>query len=181
MVCHSELVVDSIYTPQQQQAATPYPEARLRSLHLVDVENLLGGTNFGEADVALAAAAYGPVAGLAATDLVVVSSSHHTARAAWFGWGEARRIVRSGVSGADLALIEVIETENVAVRFDRIVIGSGDGNFAVSAAKLQAAGIAVTVVSRPAFLSRQLRLAVRDVRHLDLLPGLGPVVTQRIA
>jgi hypothetical protein len=157
------------------------PDTSVRSLHLVDVENLLGGTSFTETDVVVAAAAYGTVAAVAAGDLVVVSSSHHTAFATWFGWGDARRVVRSGQDGADLALIEIIETENVAMRFDRVVIASGDKIFAVSAAQLQAAGVEVTVVSRRQSLSRQLRLAVRDVRYLDLLLGLGPARSQRAA
>jgi len=62
-----------------------------RALHLIDVENLVGTTTYTEADVAVTAAAYGPVAAVGPTDLVVVSSSHHTALATWFGWPSARR------------------------------------------------------------------------------------------
>jgi hypothetical protein len=163
------------YIPRQEPAVSLHDLA-LRSLHLIDVENLLGGTSFSEADVAATADVYRAVAGVAIADLVIVSSSHHTALPAWFGWGKARRVVRSGPDGADLALIEIIKTENVAVRFDRIVIGSGDGIFASPAAHLQAAGVAVTVVSRPEFVSRQLRFAVRDVRYLHLMPDLGPAL-----
>src|SRR4051812_21864729 len=98
-----------------------------RSLHLVDVENLLAGTAFTERDVTRVAAAYRLAAEVGAQDLVVVASSHHTALPVWFGWGEARRLVRSGPDGADLALLQVITNEDVAVRFQRVVIGSGDG------------------------------------------------------
>jgi hypothetical protein len=147
----------------------------VRSLHLVDVENLLGGANFDEREAAAAAAAYGPVADLGETDLVVVASSHHAASATWFGWRNARRVVQSGPDGADRALIKIIETENIPARFERVVIASGDQIFAEPAARLQTLGVTVTVVSRPESLSRHLRFAVRDVRYLRLLPNLGPI------
>jgi hypothetical protein len=153
----------------------------IRSFHLVDVENLLGGTSFTEVDVAVTAAVYHAVAGVAASDMVVVSSSHHTALATWFGWENARRVVRSGPDGADLALLNILETENVAVRFDRVVIASGDGIFARLAAQLQAQGVVVTIVSRPDSLSRELAFAVRDVRYFDPVPPSHPAVALRAA
>jgi hypothetical protein len=152
-----------------------------RSIHLIDIENLIGGTNFYEGDVAAVAERYRSLAGVGEDDLVVVASSHHTAPATWFGWPDARRLVRSGVDGADMALIEVIEKENLAMRFDRVVIASGDGIFAVPAAKLQQRGVKITIVSRPEFLSRALRLASRDIRILGSQPDLGPVVAARVA
>jgi hypothetical protein len=152
-----------------------------RSIHLIDIENLIGGTKFSEGDVAAVAQRYKALAGVGEDDFVVVASSHHTALATWFGWPDARRLVRSGVDGADLALIEVIERENLAMRFDRVVIASGDGIFAVPAAKLQQREVEVTIVSRPEFLSRALRLASRDIRILDSEPDLGPVIAARVA
>jgi NAD(P)-dependent dehydrogenase (short-subunit alcohol dehydrogenase family) len=53
-----------------------------------------------------------------------------------------------------LALLQVLATEKVDFRYDRVVIGSGDGIFAFPAARLQAAGCEVTVVTRPDALSR---------------------------
>ena len=159
----------------------PASPPSVRSIHLIDIENLIGGTDFSEGEVADVAAHYKALAGVGEGDLVVVASSHHTAQAAWFGWPDARRLVRSGVDGADMALIEVIERENLAMRFGRVVIASGDGIFAVPAAKLQEREVEVTVVSRRSFLSSQLRLASRDVRILDSEPDLGPVIASRVA
>jgi hypothetical protein len=152
-----------------------------RSIHLVDVENLLGGAAFTKGDAAATAAVYASVATVAARDHMVVASSHFAAPAAWFGWGHARRVVRSGPDGADLALLGIIENENLAVRFDRIVIASGDKIFAEAAARLQGVGAKVTVVSRVDSLSRQLRLAVRDVRYLDAMPEVAPDIARRVA
>jgi uncharacterized LabA/DUF88 family protein len=75
--------------------------------------------------------------------------------------------VRSGENGADLELLAILAQESVETRFDRVVIGSGDGIFALAAARLQAAGVNVTVVVRRGALSRSLRLSVRDVRFID--------------
>src|SRR4051812_22281292 len=97
---------------REVQTAAPLtlsvPMLTSRALHLVDVENLLGGPWFTVGEVTAISLAYARTAGVAAGDLVVVASSHHTALAVWFGWGDARRLVRSGPDGADLALLDVI-------------------------------------------------------------------------
>lgn len=100
--------------------------------------------------------------------MTVLATSHFAAGQAWMAWPSAtRRLVRSGADGADLALLDVIDSESLHLRFDRVVIGSGDGIFALAAGRLQRLGCPVTVVSRRDRLSRQLRLAVRDVRFID--------------
>jgi len=144
-----------------------------RVLHLVDVENLLGGTTFTIGDVRDLRTLYSRVAGSSDDDLEVIATSHSCAAAAWFGWAPAAlRRVRSGPNGADQALLEELDGW-VAGRFERVVIGSGDGIFALAAARLQRLGVQVTVVSRPESLSRQLRLAVRDIRPLEFSSGRG--------
>jgi hypothetical protein len=152
------------------QIAPPQtPEAAVagRVLHLVDVENLVGSAAFTRDQAALTRAAYEAIAPTGTVDQVVLASSHHAATPAWFAWPPAaRRLARSGENGADLALLSVLENERVEQRFDHVVIGSGDGIFAFPAARLQAIGRQVTIVSRPEALSRQLRLAVRDIRFI---------------
>lgn len=157
----------------------PAPDAE-RTLHLIDVENLLGGTTFTEADVAALKLAYTAVAGVAKGDFEIVGSSHYTAPAVWFGWRNARRVVRSGRDGADLALIEILETENVSVRFGRVVIASGDQIFAEHAAHLHRKDVKVTVVTRRESLSNQLKLATRDQRFLDPEPRIAADLSARI-
>jgi hypothetical protein len=98
----------------------------------------------------------------------VLATSHFAAPQAWMAWpSTTRRLVRSGADGADLALLDVIDSERLHLRFDGVVIGSGDGIFALAASRLQRLGCPVTVVSRRDGLSRRLRLAVRDVRLID--------------
>jgi hypothetical protein len=151
------------------------PVAETRVLHLVDVENLAGAADFSQIDAARIHQAYAQVAPRGAIDQVVLATSHHAALPAWRAWPEsARRLVRSGPNGADLALLQVLECESVASRFAHVVVGSGDGIFAFEAARLQAAGIRVTVVTRRGALSRRLRFAVRDVRYID--PSVRPAL-----
>jgi hypothetical protein len=150
-----------------------------RVLHLIDLENLVGSAHFSLEEAARVYRGYVQVAPSGAVDQVVLATSHHAAAAAWFGWpATVRRLVRSGQNGADLALLHVLACESVATRFDRVVIGSGDGIFAYEAARLQAAGIAVTVVTGRGALSRQLGFAVHDVRLLDPIE-VAPVIALR--
>jgi hypothetical protein len=148
-------------------AAVQTPEGR--SIHLIDVENLLGGAGFAELNVIELMAEYGLTVTRGPEDHLVVASCHRAASATWLGCPEARRLVRSGRDGADRALLEVIERENVALRYDRIVIGSGDGIFAEPAAMLQALGAKVIVVAPVSGLASKLQLALRDVPFIDLI------------
>lgn len=153
-----------------------------RTLHLIDVENLIGGASFTMHEAEAVAQRYGPVAGLSPQDLVILASSHVAAPAAWFGWPAGRRLLQSGPDGADLALIEVLMAENVNRRFSRVVIASGDGIFSGPSAWLQAMGCAITVVTRRDALSRRLALAVRDVRFLGTEPEGNPnIALARVA
>lgn len=135
------------------------------------IENLALGPGADFAVMAAVAAEYEAAAELGGGDHVVVAAGHFAAPASWWAcWPRARRLVRSGTDGADLALIEVIETETPSARFDRVVLGSGDGIFAEPAARLQADGCGLTVVCRRGSLSRQLQLAAGAVRLLEPEP-----------
>jgi hypothetical protein len=138
-----------------------------RRLHLVDIENLAGAAipSFGQ--VREVQDLYAERMGFDAVDHVVVASSHLALLNAALGWPHARYRVRSGPDGADLELLDVLRHENVAERFTRVAIGSGDGAFALAAAALAAAGVWVTVVSRRGSLSARLALAAHEVIFID--------------
>ena len=165
---------------------------RQRTLHLVDVENLVGAAAPSLGQVHEVRAAYAERFACGAADQVVIASSHRTLLNAALGWPHARYRVRSGPDGADLELLDVLRHENIAARFAHVVIGSGDGVFAGAAASLAAAGVRVTVVSRRRSLSPRLELAAHEVIYIDepaaaaasLLPpeaacGAGQVGAQR--
>jgi hypothetical protein len=150
--------------PQRADGRSRFPARRL---HLVDIENLAGAALPSLSEVRETLGLYTDCLALGAMDQVEVASSHLTLLNAALGWPHARYRIRSGPDGADLALLDVLQHENVAGRFTHVAIGSGDHLFAEEAARLAAQGVWVTVVSRRRGLSRQLALAAREVIVLD--------------
>jgi hypothetical protein len=141
-----------------------FPE---RALHVVDIENLAGAAVPSLDLVSEVQVRYLACLGFGAEDQVVLAASHLALLNAGLGWPHARYRVRSGRDGADLALIDVLEHENVAARFRHVVIGSGDGLFGQAAASLANSGVRITVVSRRRSLAYSLARVARDVIYLD--------------
>jgi hypothetical protein len=142
-----------------------FPE---RGLHLIDIENLAGAARPSFEQIRDVQRSYAGRLAFGPDDHFVVASSHLTLLSAALGWPHARYRVRSGPDGADLELLDILRFEDVAARFTRVTIGSGDGVFALPAADLAAAGVGVTVVSRRDSLSRRLASAASDnVTYLD--------------
>jgi hypothetical protein len=109
-------------------------------------------------------------------DHVVVAFNHGGLFEFGSAWDPARLVVRSGKDGADLALLQVLESEDVADRFDGIVIGSGDGIFAEVAIGFREAGLEVTVVSEPEALSSRLARAADRIINFAPVPPTGPTL-----
>lgn len=150
---------------QQVSFQRRFPE---RALHVVDIENLAGAPIPSLGQVIVVQDWYMTRLGLGAADQVVMAASHYGLLNAARGWPHARYRVRSGPDGADLELLDVLLNEDVATRFNHVVIGSGDGVFREAAAALRDGGVRVTVVSRRGSLSPGLARAARDVVYLDL-------------
>jgi hypothetical protein len=140
-----------------------------RRLHVVDIENLVGDPLPSLGQIRQALGRYTDCLAFGAMDQVEVASSHLTLLNAALGSPHAHYRVRSGPDGADLALLDVIQHENVANRFTHVAIGSGDHVFAEEAAHLASQGVWVTVVTRRHSLSPQLALAAREVIFLDTM------------
>jgi len=144
-----------------------------RTLHLVDVENLMGGPRAGLMSVADALDDYDVAVGVQPGDHMVIAG--HPLVAYRAGLARPGRCVRAahGHDGADKALLRDAAVADLARRYDRVVIGSGDGIFADHVVQLRAAGLPVVVVSRPRSLSFALRLATGGaVIYLPDLPRL---------
>jgi hypothetical protein len=154
-------------TKQQRQPAVARRWFPARTLHVVDIENLVGVTTPTLRQVSEVQGRYLVCPGFGAEDQVVMAASHRGLLNAALGWPHARYRVRSGRDGADLELLDVLLHENVAGRFTHVVIGSGDGMFGRAVVYLAACGIWVTVVSRRNSLSAHLARAARDVVYLD--------------
>ena len=145
---------------------TPRISTSGRHLTVIDIENLAATPNpRREAVRTISTALRDAVPGYDDAQRIV-ACSHHAAPTVAFEFPAARHLWRSGRNGADLAILDVLKTERVGERFDRVTICSGDGIFAESAARLASAGIEVTVVSLPDQLAVRLELAARTVTLL---------------
>lgn len=142
---------------EADEAAT----AQVRTLCLVDLENMACGAKLGKARVARLQRQICVTVGLSDHDQVVIATGGKNAFAAWYGWkGSAQRLMRPGRDGADLALLEAIrDHRKIAQRYQSVVIASGDHIFAPAVAALKALGLEVIVVAPPVGLSKQMRLA----------------------
>src|SRR4051812_40469380 len=100
-----------------------------RTLHLLDIENLLGEPRPTADSVRRARSAYEAHVLVGDDDLLVVACNHGCALTVGLAYADARMVVRSGHDGADLALLEVLAEHEILGRFDAVVVASGDGIF----------------------------------------------------
>lgn len=142
----------------------------VRRLVAMDIENVNGGAVHDQYRAAIAWNAVADAIQLEDGDQVVVGVGPSSLLASGMDHPDARFVLGRGLSGADLALVDVLRGEHVAGRFGEVVIVSGDGIFAETAAELARQGVAVTVVCRIGHLSSRLRLAAR---HVVLLPDFA--------
>ncbi len=140
-----------------------------RSLHLVDVENLCGD-GFPSIDKAHERlTAYVAIAGLKEGDLGFAAANRHLERRLSHELPSCLRWVPAGIgaNAADRALLRRIDIDLYARRYDRIVLGSGDGGFTESVSALVAAGLEVQVVACHGSLSNRLREAATAVELIQ--------------
>lgn len=130
----------------------------VRTLHLLDVENLVGGVGAGIEAVAPALAAYRRTVEIGPDDHVVLGTGTELAFAAKAAWPGTLLRIGKGVDGADRALLSTLYPEFIASHYHRLVVGSGDHAFAPLVADLRARRVAVLVVVRDrSALSADLR------------------------
>lgn len=153
-----------------------------RHIVVVDIENLAATPSPSCDDVVAAIHALGEAIPGFASAHVVVACSHRAALQVGVAVGRCRRLWRSGPDGADLALLEVLDTERIEERFERVTVCSGDGIFADAVARLAGCGIDVGVVAIEGRLSARLRLAARRVSYLTpYLPPQAPIYAAKVA
>jgi hypothetical protein len=138
-----------------------------RTLHVLDIENLVGGSAVGPTAVGPALSAYRATAAVRAGDHVIIGSGPALAVAAGLAWPGARLLLGHGIDGADRALLDAVDVDFVAAHYDRVVIASGDHCFAQLARSLRAAGLDVTVVTL------STRSLARVLREATMHPPLA--------
>lgn len=138
---------------------------RGRRLVVVDIENCVGGAVLTRSAACWAREVVQRELDCS-SDQVVIGVSHVGLIATADAWPGARVVVESGPDGADLALLEVLQHEDVGRRFDEVAIISGDGIFAKAVAQLGAMGVRVTVIGHRGHVARRLRTAAAETRYI---------------
>jgi hypothetical protein len=145
-----------------------------RTAHLLDVENLVGTGRFGASEAQSCRSAYTALGLLNGGDHVIVACNPFSAIHVLDLWPGTRLLTGHGRDGADLALLAAIENEHFEDRFDRIVVGSGDGIFTDAVASFRQTGREVVVVGRQGAIAQRLRFAAgRSV--VELPPMNSPI------
>ncbi|MEE9416488.1 MAG: hypothetical protein V3V01_14485 [Acidimicrobiales bacterium] len=145
-------------------------DRRRRTLHIIDIENLVGhdhalGDRFAFEH---ALASYAAASQMKAGDQVMVGCHPGLAFIAQNTLGSRGQIFTGqGTDGADEALLAAADVAFIARRYHLVSIGSGDHIFVELAGELLARGVQVMVVARPERLSGQLRDTVARVEFLD--------------
>lgn len=150
-------------------AALPQKKRALqgRRLVVIDIENVAGGAILTNEAAVWARGQVEKLSGPTSGDQVVVGVSHIGLFQTRSAYPAARLRCRSGTDGADLALIEVLEDENLSQRFDEVVLATGDGIFSEAVSALAAAGVRVTVLGRRGHTSRRLVMAAHATSYFD--------------
>jgi len=156
-------------------AALPLKQrSRRRRFVAVDIENVVGGAVLDSTSARDAWRIIADVIALENDEQVVVGVGPSSLLAAGLSRPTARLVLGRGLSGADLALVDVLRSERIAERFDEVLIVSGDGVFSDVSAALARSGVYVTVVAREDSLSARLKLAARSIVYLPAAnPSLG--------
>jgi hypothetical protein len=139
-----------------------------RSLHLIDIENLIGGSDAPTSVLWAVADFYRHNTPINTGDHVIVGSGLQIAMDAGRAFG-TRLVIGHGIDGADHALLaEVTDLDAVATMYDRVIVGSGDGIFTDMLAGLRERGIATGVVAQAGGFSWALQ---RQADFLRIVPS----------
>ncbi len=129
----------------------PRWERRQRTLHIIDIENLVGEEHaLGDADTFQRVLVdYTEASGMRDDDPVMVGCHPGLVFVAQETLGQRGQIfARRGENGADLALLGAIDPPFIASRFHLVCLGSGDGIFTPVVFELIELGVLVTVIGR---------------------------------
>lgn len=125
-------------------------------MHLLDVENLCHGV-VTDRSVATMWRSYEGLAKVAEDDHLIAGTGPRAALTAWYSLpARCRRVIGRGLDGGERAILGSCDAGWLARRFDRVVIGSGDGKFATLARELHLLGVVVEVRCDPFTRSRKL-------------------------
>ena len=152
--------------PERRIPRLPY--APSRTLHLLDIENLMCGPMAGSDAIAMTVDAYRTAVPFGPSDYVIAAANPHIVADVVSAIPTALLRIGYGKDGADIALLaEVADVNWIARRYDRVVIGSGDGIFLGVARRLRNLGVAVGVVGVQGRVALGLRETAHFIRYID--------------
>ena len=155
------------------------PAGRSRSgvaIGEADLENLAGGSAASASSIEVALDGYERLAPFGTHDHRVVACGRDVVFPAKDRWPGALVRRARGIDGADRLRLADADPADVARRFDRVVVGSGDHIFSELVVELDRREVAVCVVSRPEALSARLRTMAPVVWFLE---ARGPAIDLR--
>ena len=142
-----------------------------RSLHLIDVDNLVRDPRtLDRRQIEDVLARYRQAAEYREGDHSVVATGKNGRHVleTELAWATASHRRRSGHDGADLMLLEEVDWAIRGRRYGRVVIGSGDHIFAAAARRLMSVGITVAIVAPLGAASSALVVASGlNIRYLS--------------
>ncbi len=141
-----------------------------RRVVLVDIENIVGGSDCPIEDVRAAFDQLDLVVETEDTDLVFVAAAPRLAMSCGFVRPQAKVWCAHGTDGAELRLMNEVSVAFVADRADVLVIASGDHRFVDYAAAAREAGVSVRVVGRRWSIHHQFWTCGFAPIELDTLP-----------
>lgn len=143
---------------------------------MIDIENLMGGPHAGAAAAIIAAVEYAGAVHVKETDHVIVGCNPGLAIEARVAIPKGQLVIGSGPDGADLALLRKLkDVDWLAERYGRVVFGSGDAIFALTARSLRERGTWIGVVALQNAVSRTLARQSDFVRLLPTVMHAGAV------
>ena len=149
---------------------------RLRQIHLVDIDNLTGGPTKDPFIHRQVREWYDFHSDRQERDLCFVAASHYSAFSATKAWAGAKMIWASGVDGADLALIRIVE-ETSFLNIRRVCLGSGDWIFKFAFSPFLKMDVNLAICCREDSFSKSLHRFTDDVTFLSPISGDNFVVS----
>lgn len=143
-----------------------------RALHLIDLENIVGGSVCDAQSAARVYRTYTSSVPQTPYDHYVLATSHHNLLAT-SSWPGAQRLCKSGPNGAEIALCEYADELDLPTLYSNIVVASGDHYFATSVKTWKESGLYVTVVGVQQQVSHELYRAANTYIGLPNLSVLG--------
>lgn len=153
--------------PRKPEPQPGFPPGR--TLHLADIENLMGGPLTGLDRLSAVRAQHERLTPPSHGDHVISACNPRLLVDVSLRWLRSRWLTHHGKDGADQALLEALDADDLAARYSRVVIGSGDHAFTDLAEQLRQRGVEVSVVARPGTLHRALGRAahVHFLLHVE--------------